>query len=33
MAVAAEIEGEVLECRTRLTSVWPLEFQRSTVRT
>lgn len=31
--VAAEMEGDVCECRTRLTSVSPSAFQRSTVRT
>ena len=31
--VAAEIDGEVAECRTRLTSRCPSADQRSTVRT
>ena len=31
--VAADIEGDVAECRTRLTSFWASEDQRSTVRT
>lgn len=29
----ADIEGEVAECRTRLTSFWPSADHRSTVRT
>lgn len=31
--VAAEIEGDVAECRTRLTSFWPSGDHKSTVRT
>ena len=33
MAIVADIEGEVAECRTRLTSFWPSADHRSTVRT
>ena len=31
--VAADMEGEVAECRTRFTSFWASADQRSTVRT
>ena len=31
--VAADIEGDVAECRTRLTSFWASDDQTSTVRT
>lgn len=33
MAIVADIEGEVAECRTRLTSFWPSADHKSTVRT
>ncbi len=32
-AVACDIEGDVAECRTRLTSFWASADHRSTVRT